>query len=733
MEITQDYAGQEATARKSLGGRRVSFMQASYVRMYDPRRKSTSQPDASQDAANAQSDENDYPGSSRRRRSSVRYSIAGSEDMDMTTVMQPGAFQPKGSAILDEEFEFEDEEENYDDDDMEVTEAIQGHFARKRSLSMGGCQPLAQVGSTSTGMSFEGNNSHSEVGNQSAQSIQSDATSEQSSYIMDFTVPLGQSLRPAEQDEVWLALKQMTHSGDQPAEPEISYEEEESMQGDDGMPLGDAVERLLRARDSLPMSSSRDKEDGDEPQDDIFTDTEDSFDEDDIDGNKTLNLSQVLGRQSIGFNSRISMGFGSNMDESEVYGDMVAHLHSTPRHSVVTLEQPPAEEAPSTQLPQPRKSLVFQPPPPPADDISEATSVPVGQPRKSSGTFSFTPAPPSPSKAAPKATPSSPSKPKPKPTFSAAFAPPVARSSPKKPLLRPTSPSVTPSKRPRPSSQDEIENADQPSPAKRQALASKWMDVAEAPKTKSPSLSPIADRSIAIPQPLSPAKKVPFQASTAPGETLDTAELLSVQSALRRPSGYFARRKSLAVSFSDVPAGNEKSDSAVAGPSTTKKKPGIGLGRASMGGTPSQAWTRPEESVFAAPKLSRAGSPSKSKGKEVEAASCIREVARQAAASPSPTRGSPAPHPPPAHQPSPEPAPTESSPEPWRPEPRRPSPEPRPTRLEQVPEETEDELSGNIEVDMDATQQWADGVEQMGYEEEEVVSSKNHFVGFSLT
>ncbi len=324
-------------------GRRVSFFNASFVRMYDPKRKASSgnaAPDGGPDTHVAQSNENDYPGNvSRRRRSSVRHSMAGSEDMDMTTIMQPGAFQPKGSAILDEEFEFDDDDDaDYGDDDMEVTEAIQGHFSRKRSLSMGGRQPLAEVESTSAAQSFAEDNTRSDIGNDS---MRSDATSEQSSFMMDFTVPLGQSLRPAEKDDVWLALKQMTHSGDQPAEPESSFEEEEFQHRNDEMPLDDAVERLLRARDSLPLSGPLEIDNDHEPQDDTFTETEDSFndDDDELDGNKTLNLSKVLGRPSIGLNSRMSMGYGSNMDESEVYGNMAIPSHSTPRHSLAPLEQ----------------------------------------------------------------------------------------------------------------------------------------------------------------------------------------------------------------------------------------------------------------------------------------------------------------------------------------------------------------------------------------------------------
>ena len=38
---------------------------------------------------------------------------------------------------------------------------------------------------------------------------------------MVFIIPLGRSLRPADQDQVRLALKQATHSGNNVSEPEL--------------------------------------------------------------------------------------------------------------------------------------------------------------------------------------------------------------------------------------------------------------------------------------------------------------------------------------------------------------------------------------------------------------------------------------------------------------------------------------------------------------------------------
>lgn len=709
MDITQDYSApaHDNNPRKSIGGRRVGFSRESHVRLFDPRRRSSTQSPRSSlptsAAPPAQSNENDYPGQkAQRRRSSLRYSMAGSEDMDMTTVMEPGAFQARGSAILDEEFDFDDEDEEYGNDDMEVTEVIHGELARKRSLSMGGRQPQE---SPSVDQSFEGDESRSDIGNQSTQSFASDSASERS-HIMEFTIPLGQSLRPAQKDDVWLALKQMTHSGGEASEPEESFEEDSSQHEEREMDLDDAMDRLRRARDSLPLSESQEIQDNG-PHEDSFTNTEDSFNddnEDELDGNKTLNLSRVLGRPSIGLNSRMSMGYGSNMDESEIYGNIVA-TQSTPRQSLAPQSQPPQPQeapVPAPQPQQPRKSLVFQPPP---ADVVPQPAAPVGQPRKSTG--AFTPRASSPSKS----NPETPSKAKPKPTFSAAFAPPVTRPSPKKPAPVPSASATTPAKRPRSSTQDGVEDMeiDQPSPAKRQALASKWLDAAEAPKQKSPSLSPIADKTapIASPRPLSPAKKAPFLQSSVTGNA--SSELSGARSALRRPSGYFAKRKSMAVSF-NVPI-QEPAPSVAR--SSTKKKPGIGMGRASMGSAPVNPWKRVEKPTE--PTTSDKVSRAQETNEQLEVENNVQATAPEESASRNPTRNSPTPN-------------RALLEEPRHLEHVEPSPQ-----TEQIPDvddvaempDPEAELSGRMDVDTDATQQWREGVEQAEYEEEEEVVNIN--------
>ncbi|KAF9821806.1 hypothetical protein IEO21_00236 [Rhodonia placenta] len=184
---------------------------------------------------------------------------------------------------------------------------------------------------------------------------------------------------------------------------------------------------------------------------------------------------------------------------------------------------------------------------------------------------------------------------------SAAFAPPSVRKSPQK---RPAPP--------------ESESAAQPSPAKRAAIGK-----------------------------LEPAKKAPFERIVPSGQ-LPVNRRASM---VRRPSGYFAQRKSLGAGVLPSAAGSN-------GRLGSPKKPGaVGLRpRSSVGAAPSgqglgiaplQERTAEEAQLYPdvarilredPPTPSRTGSPASGNGK-----SCERETLRQAIAIPSPTRGSPSP------------------------------------------------------------------------------------------
>lgn len=589
LEFTQDYTTpvHDNTSRKSLG-RRVSFASHSHVRMFETiHSSSTGSPHSSPasalpDGTSRQPDvtnENDYPRQSlSRRRSLARYSIADS-DMDLTSII-PGSFLPGGSVILNEDFGDDDD----DNDDMDVTEAIRGDFARKRSLSLGIRQPLSQISSAPTPASDDADRSQSDIGNDS---IQSDATSNQS-QAMEFTVPLGQSLRPADQDQVWLALKQATHSGNNASEAELSSEDE--------MNLDDAMWRLRRARDSISLAQVNMGHSG-EHQDNSFTSTDDSFEDD---GNKTVNLSQAFGSASTAQgDSRLSMD--SNMDESEVYGDIL-----------------PSEPAP-------RQSMA------PRQSIAPTTSVVQPSPLHQPPTFSVF-RPPS----------SNEYKTKPKPTFSAAFAPPVSRPSPKKPA---TSALSSPIKRPRSTIDDDVEDRD--------------MVKASPPKR---------------------------QASTAS----------------KRSSGYYAKRKSLAAGLQPPLSSIITATVASVSP---KKKPGIGLGRASLGSGPSNAWARFNKDIGQAVELPTV---------ETET-----EASRQASASPSVTIISPAPIGTPPNGYNSTPIPQVPSVE---------SDELVIERAQSAEPQDIEEPSGTMGVDIEATEQWREGVQQDDQYEEDAVWIKLLFL-----
>ena len=269
----------------------------------------------------APTNENIYPGASNsRRRSSARYSIPDSEDMDLTSVA-PSAFPPMdNSAIADEEFDYDD------NSGMDMTEVIHGDLIRKRPLSMDTRLPLSQISYTT----------NQEPSQESFEEDESQADSEvtcDQSQVMEFTMPLNGPLRsPAQHDETWLALRQATHSGDTPIEPELSSDDFESsniIHAGDEMDLDDAVQRLMRARESLPSIPSIPVDESrgiiyGQPQDETFSSMEESFEDD---GDRTINVSKAFGRPST---DELRMGMESTMEETEAYGAIVGPTNSTP-------------------------------------------------------------------------------------------------------------------------------------------------------------------------------------------------------------------------------------------------------------------------------------------------------------------------------------------------------------------------------------------------------------------
>ncbi|THU91653.1 hypothetical protein K435DRAFT_727026 [Dendrothele bispora CBS 962.96] len=583
MDLTTDFQEpiRDNFVRKSMG-RRVSFNSQSQVRLFqsnvgDTTTSSTSSssgelefnghssddPPSSPAAPSVVNDENAYPGATARsRRSSGRKSFAGSEDMDITST----SLYPPGdeSALVDEELDMDQ------GSDMDVTVAYTSNAMRKRSLSFGiGAQQRPRA-STNTGQIGQ------EVGDASedhSQSFMSEGSmmSEQSEP-MEFTVPVGQSLRPAHQDEAWVALVKATHSG--VASMEDSDNENDGNGGD--IDMDDAVARIMKARNSLNLNQG---------VDDSMSMSEDSFAEDVDLGNDTIDISRMMkrgfGRESIAL-PRESIDYqDSTMDESGIYGSAQLPITSTPRASLaaVGLDLPDFLSDPPTPRP--------QQPPQPVEPAGTSRNPVFSLPPSGTAPTTGSKPPTSPAKGnkTPTKTPAR--------VFTAAFAPPVSKPSPKKPPA-PEQASSSSLKRPRPSV-DPAHNdeTDRPSPAKRQALASKWNNTASPATGQRPSsTSPTEER-----RPLDPKKRAPFQA--APTAETDKPALKKTTSGMRRPSNYFSRRKSLAL-LPPPPEVDENMDVDTEEPpnvirTSPKKKAGIGLGRAraSMSSaTSSDAWKR---------------------------------------------------------------------------------------------------------------------------------------------
>jgi kinetochore protein Spc7/SPC105 len=111
---------------------------------------------------------------------------------------------------------------------------------------------------------------------------------------------------------------------------------------------------------------------------------------------------------------------------------------------------------------------------------------------------------------------------------------------------------------------------------------------------------------------------------------------------LRRPSGYFAKRKSMGMGLPDGRNAEVRDANAGTGRSSPKKKAGLGLGRASIGSGPQDIWTRSNRDAEPSVR-DTSKSNALERDQEKEARVCNREAGRQAIAAPSPTRGSPAP------------------------------------------------------------------------------------------
>ncbi|KAF7437161.1 hypothetical protein PC9H_003997 [Pleurotus ostreatus] len=596
MDLTREFTTNihDNTSRKSLG-RRVSFARTAKVRLFEIQGDHTSSTNASgspqsspqsspQQQPNEEqyvnqpptlSNENAYPGADarNRRRSSGRYSMAGSEDMDLTQI---------GPHIVSDELNFEEDNFDFNTDDdshmmdedgdaMDITRALDANIIRRRTLSMGGVNaqanrpPLAELAHSVAAS----NNNELSVGSvDMSQDMSRDDSNvsggdDTQSIPMEFTVPITQGLRqPAHQDPAWLALRAVTHSGDVPYDPPPMSEDEDATPlaahapGDD-MNLDDAMQRLMRARDSLPMAQSIPPGTQNE---DSFTSSEGSFMvADGFRGEETINLSKIIGRGSLaGFSARPSLAYDSTMEITSGYGHIQAinglPVESTPTHGRIPPQPAPAQEI--ARLP------VFQPPSVPA---TLPIDPPSGQPESIHAAPApvFAPPPKVPASASKfKPKPTSPVKPK--PTFTAAFAPPAGRPSPKKHQPPATNAIVGSSTNAR-------------APAKRALDETPEEDHEEGPSTRRVALDS-NDKPKPAPLPTSRASAKPH-----------------LGSAIRRPSGYFARRQSVGAALQG--GANEaisRPDQTTQGPRPpSPKSSGKGKARASLGSAAAaDAWKR---------------------------------------------------------------------------------------------------------------------------------------------
>ena len=497
MDLTRVSINDNAS-RKSLG-RRVSFASHAQVRVFekDPNRGDTSSatnlPGQSTQSGPIVNDENDYSGASSmaRRRSSSRRSVVFSENgeasMDMDS--EPGSSPlPAGfsvqGSVLQDE-ELDDVSGVWDEEaDMDLTSNLAASKPRRSSL---GLSTLSQPGQD---MSLDDPSRSDDIPHDSAGDL-----SREESEPTEFTVPLNKSLRKPEPPSAeWLALRAITHAGDSSSGPPPSDMDEDGPLaragsvglGEEDMDLTEAETRIRRMRESLGLANI--------PQEDSFTSSEGSS----IGGgdNQTINLTN-LWRESLGTDSSSVMdlsNFQGNLDESSA--DEAVNRRFPPKLSLEDLPAPPEQHT--------SQSVPFEPAltTPPADVISphEPPQPPVPPVFSKPGhVFS-----------APKRTSLSPSKLKspasPRKVGTAAFALPIARPQPKKPEATPRMGDDDPFRYEGEDS-SHIRETSQRSPSR-------------------PTIAP---------------------APTEPVATSSTAPRSSA-AGLRRPSGYFAQRKSLGPS-----------------------------------------------------------------------------------------------------------------------------------------------------------------------------------------
>ena len=505
MDFTRDIKSpiKEYAARKSLG-RRVSFASHAQVRVFEKdQNRGDAHPSSpvagpSSQTAAPVNDENNYPGASSmaRRRSSLRRSVAFSENgeasMDMESDLEssplPANFLADGSFLQDEASC--DVSGTWGEEvDMDITTTnILANKSRKSSIG------LASLPREDAALDdpFSEDVTQGSMGDLSG--VQAAPT--------EFTVPLNKSLRKPEPPTAeWLALRAITHAGeDSPYEPPaFDLDDDEMLDRGDGMDLGEdedegegdmdlteAETRLRRMRESLGLTNA--------PQEDSFTSSEgSSFDAGD---NVTVNITSAWRRESLGTDSssvmdpmNVQSTSGENIAD-EAVNRALPHTPSVDEPDGPSYQHGP--HAPATPS-APTASVNATDPP---RDTSDHRPPPV---------FSK----PGPVFSAPKNRPPSPSKPKspasPRKAGTAAFALPVTRPQPKKRLLS-----------------DSVDDG----------VFSRLEDQQNSVRGPTEHNTPTAASTSGLAKPVS----------------ITSASRRSSAGGLRRPSGYFAQRRSLVPS-----------------------------------------------------------------------------------------------------------------------------------------------------------------------------------------
>lgn len=484
------------------------------------------------------SNENDYPGRRQSGPGLRRFSTASglgessmSLDMDDDDFSEPptdpvffnfdgseGGVPPPSSGADEEEERSEDnDEDNEDNEDMEITEAIALNISRKRSLSTAEQNYCARKSSLParrrSSARFpkeppppeddeedvdEGN---ATVTKQLDQDITTASQGTQASEgPMEFTIALEKPLKkPRPPSDAWLALQAMANTT-----PNDEKDEEE-------MELDSAISRLRQARASLDLRDE--KQAGANYDEPSYTSSEDSMEASIEVGEQTLNVTQLMGAvRDMDISGDGDESRSSKVTEDEDFARPIASVVPTAPLNIQRKEDDPAANSAGKVL-----SNVFSAPP--ASTSSQSgnlnlasshgpDSAHIGSNHQELGRSHF------------------PTSVKP-PVFKPATPSRIPVPSPSK--ARTVAANVLSSKK-RPASQDD--NADdlpQPSPAKRRAI--------ESTALNTPSPGGRAENH-------QPADAVPTVVGSDPSAVSATASKPSL--GMRRPSGYFAQRRSLA-------------------------------------------------------------------------------------------------------------------------------------------------------------------------------------------